>query len=153
MMKTLFGALALTALAVPVTASAHGGPPVDVFTETFKGSTVQPFEGPCGGGPGMVSLDRNDMFHVTDFDDGHYTVVGNQTGTFEFEPTDPAEQSGSGRYRSGFRDVSVQNGGSYSSGFVVNGRFEDGSKLQFQVKQTIVFANGEIRVDRFDVSC
>jgi hypothetical protein len=36
---------------------------------------------------------------------------------------------------------------------VVNGKFDDGSKLKFQIKQTFVVANGEIRVDRFDVSC
>jgi hypothetical protein len=147
------GALALTALALPATASAHGGPPVDVFTETFKGSDVLPFQGPCGGGPGIVSVEFNDMFHVTGFEDGHYTVVGNQIGTFEFEPLDPNEPSSSGRYRNGFRDVAVQNGLSFSSRFVVNGTFDDGSKLKFQIKQTFVVANGEIRVDRFDVSC
>ena len=146
-------ALALTALALPATASAHGGPPVDVFTETFKGSEVLPFEGPCGGAPGMVSVEFNDMFHVTGFEDGHYTVVGNQTGTFEFEPQDPNEPSSSGHYRNGFKDVGVQNGLSFSSSFVVNGKFDDGSKLKFQVKQTFVVANGEIRVDRIDVSC
>ena len=149
----LAGALALTALALPATASAHNGPPVDVFTDTSKGSAVVPFQGPCGGAPGFVSVHFNDMFHVTGFADGHYTVVGNQTGTFYFEPNDPNEPSSSGHYRSGFKDVAVQNGLSFSSSFVANGRFDDGSKLKFQVKQTFVVANGEIRVDRIDVSC
>ncbi len=147
------GALALMGLALPATASAHDGPPVDVFTDTTKGSTVQPFGGPCGGSPGVVEIEFNDLFHVTGFADGHFKVVGNQTGTFDFEPNDPGEPSGSGHYRNGFRDVSVQNGGSFSSVFVVNGRFEDGSQLKFQIKETIVFANGELRVDRFDISC
>lgn len=153
MIRTFAAALALTALAIPATASAHDGPPVDVFTDTFKGNVVLPFEGPCGGGPGFVSVDFNDMFHVTGFEDGHYTVVGNQTGTFQFSPDDPAEQSSSGHYRNGFKDVNVQNGVSFSSSFLVNGRFEDGSKLKFQVKQTFVFTNGEVRVERFDVGC
>ena len=147
------GALALTVLALPATASAHNGPPVDVFTDTTKGSAVEPFGGPCGGSPGFVEVEFNDMFHVTGFADGHYTVVGNQTGTFNFVPNDPSGLSSSGHYRNGFRDISVQNGGSFSSVFVVNGRFEDGSKLKFQVKQTLVFSNGELRVDRFDISC
>ena len=147
------GALALTALTLPSAASAHNGPPVDVFTETSKGSAVQPFAGPCGGAPGFVSVDFNDMFHVTGFADGHYTVAGNQTGTFDFVPDDPSALSGSGHYRNGFRDVSGPNGFSFSSGFVVNGRFEDGSKLKFQVKQTLVVANGEVRVEKFEVSC
>ena len=147
------GALALTVLALPATASAHGGPPMEVFTDTTKGSQVVPFGGPCGGSPGVVALDFNDMFHVTGFADGHFSVVGNQTGTFDFQPNDPSEPSGSGHYRNGFRETSVQNGGSFSSVFVVNGRFEDGAKLKFQVKQTIVVANGEVRVDRLDIAC
>ena len=149
----LAGALALTSLALPATATAHNGPPADVSTDTFKGSAIVPFQGPCGGAPGFVSVEFNDMFHVTAFEDGHYTVVGNQVGTFDFEPDDPNEPSSSGHYRNGFEDVGVQNGLSFSSTFLVNGRFDDGSKLEFQVKQTFVIANGEIRVDRLDVSC
>ena len=145
--------LALTALAFPATASAHEGPPVDVFTDTFKGSAVLPFEGPCGGGPGTVSVQFNDVFHVTAFEDGHLNVVGNQTGTFEFEPNDPTEQSSSGRYRQAFREGVGQNGVQFRNTFTANGRFEDGSKLKFTVKSTFVVSNGEVRVDRFEVGC
>jgi hypothetical protein len=80
-------------------------------------------------------------------------VVGNRTGTFDFEPNDPSEPSASGRYRNGSREIAVHNGGSFSSAFVLNGRFQDGSKLEFRVKQTIVHANGVLRVDRLDISC
>lgn len=149
----LAGALALGAMALPATASAHGGPPVDVFTDTVKGTDVVPFAGPCGGGSGLVSIDFNDMFHVTGFEDGHYTVVANQVGSFEFEPDDTNVLSSTGHYRNRFKDVGVQNGVSYSSTFLVNGAFKDGSQLKFQVKQTFVVSNGEVRVDRFDVNC
>ena len=33
-----------------------------------------------------------------------------------------------------------------------NGKFDDGSQLKFQVKQTFVFANGEVRVE-YSVGC
>lgn len=145
--------LALTAVALPATASAHAGPPVDVFTDTVKGAAVIPFAGPCGGAPGTVSIEFNDMFHVTAFADGHLNVVFNGTGTFEFEPDDPNEQSSSGRYRNASRDGSVQNGVQSSSSFVVNGRFEDGSQLKLTVRSMFVVSNGEVRVDRFELSC
>ena len=149
----LAATLALTALAIPAAASAHNGPPVDVFTDTVTGSAVVPFQGPCGGAPGSVAVEFHDVFHVTAFADGHLNVVGNQTGTFEFEPNDPNEPSSSGRYRQAFRDGSAQNGAQFHTTFTANGRFDDGSKLQFTVKSTIVVSNGEIRVDRMDVSC
>lgn len=154
MRKTTFSAaFALASLAVPATAAAGGGPPTEVFTDTAKGSAVQDFAGPCpGDSPGTVTLNFNDTFHVTGFEDG-YRVIGNQTGTFDFEPTDPTAQSSSGHYRSGFKDIFRSDGGSFTSNFVVNGKFEDSSQLRFQVKQTFVFANGEVRVDRIDVSC
>ncbi len=145
--------LALTALALPATASAHKGPPVDVFTDTVKGSAVLPFAGPCGGGPGTVSVEFHDVFHVTAFADGHINVLANQTGTFEFEPDDPTEQSSSGRYRQAFREGVAPNGVQFHSTFTANGKFEDGSKLKFTVKSTFVVSNGEVRVDRFEVSC
>jgi hypothetical protein len=101
----LAATLALTALAIPAAASAHNGPPVDVFTDTVTGSAVVPFQGPCGGAPGSVAVEFHDVFHVTAFADGHLNVVGNQTGTFEFEPNDPNEPSSSGRYRQAFETV------------------------------------------------
>lgn len=146
-------ALALTALVLPATASAHEGPPVDVFTETFKGSAVLPFDGPCGGGPGTVSVEFHEVFHVTAFADGHINVLANQTGTFEFAPDDPNEQTSSGRYRNAFRFGVAQNGEQFHDSFTANGRFEDGSKLKFTVKSTFVVSNGEVRVERFEVSC
>ena len=126
---------------------------MDVFTDTVKGSAVVPFAGPCGGVPGTVSVKFNDVFHVTSFADGHVNVVGNQTGTFEFEPNDPTEQSTSGRYRNAFREGLAQNGVQFHSTFTTNGTFEDGSKLKFTVKSTFVLSNGEVRVDRFEVIC
>ena len=151
---TLFGAtVATVGMAIPGTALAHNGPPVDVFTDTVKGSDVLPFAGPCGGGPGTVSVEFHDTFHVTAFADGHVVLSANQTGTFEFEPLDPAEPSSSGRYRNGFSNTFAQNSGTNTSIFNVVGRDEIGQQVRFQVRSHFTFANGEVRVDNLTVNC
>jgi hypothetical protein len=155
MFKIMAGVAAMAAMAIPATASAHQGPPPDVFTETATGTVVVPFQGPCGGGSGLATLEFHDTFHFTGFgpEDGHYAVTGNQVGTFSFEPADPNEPSASGRYRDGFHDRFVQNGGGLTSVLTVVGRDENGDHIRFQIRENYVFANGEIRVDGFDVSC
>ena len=155
MFKILAGVAAMAAMAIPATASAHRGPPVDVFTDTTTGTVVVPFQGPCAGGPGLVTLEFHDTFHVTGFgpEDGHYAVTGNQVGTFAFEPLDPNEVGATGRYRDGFHDRSVQNGGGFTSVQNVVGRDENGEHVRYQIRQNYVVANGEIRVDSFDLSC
>jgi hypothetical protein len=156
MFKLLAGAAAIVAMAIPASVSAHGGPPADVFTETATGTVVVPFQGPCGGGgPGLATLEFHDTFHVTGFgpEDGHYAVTGNQVGSFSFEPVDPSEPSSTGRYRDGFHDRSVQNGAGFTSVLTVVGRDENGEHFRFQIRENYVFANGEMRVESFDVSC
>ena len=145
--------VATTAMAIPGAALAHDGPPVDVFTETVNGSDVIPFTGPCGGGPATASIEFHDKFHVTAFDDGHVVVSGNQAGTFESDPLDPAVPSSSGRYRNGFTNTFTQNAETDTSVFNVVGRNENGAQVRFQVRSHVTFANGELRVDNFTVSC
>ncbi len=111
------------------------------------------FAGPCGGGPGTATVEFNDKFHVTAFDDGDAVVSANQAGTFEFDPDDPAAPSSSGRYRNGFSDTFTQNATTNTSVFSVVGRDEDGAQVRFQVRTHFTFANGELRVDNFTVSC
>lgn len=152
--RMLFGAtVATAAMAIPGAALAHDGPPVDVFTETVKGSDVILFAGPCGGGPGAATIEFHDKFHVTAFDDGHVVVSANQAGTFEFDPLDPAAPSSSGRYRNGSTNTFTQNSATGTSVFNVVGRDENGEQVRFQVRSHFTFANGELRVDNFTVSC
>jgi hypothetical protein len=152
MKKILTGVIAMGAMAVPGAALAHGGPPVDVFTDTSQGSATVPFAGPCGG-PGVVTVDFNDMFHVTAFADGHVNVATNQVGTFSFEPDDPNEASSTGRYRNGSHFTSTQNGAVNTTGFIGVGRDENGDKIKFHITSTFVVSNGEVRVDDFEVAC
>src|SRR5215217_2079490 len=144
----LFGVTAgAAAMAVPSAALAHGGSPVDVFTDTVSGSDVLLFVGPCGGGPATVSIEFHDTFHITAFEDGHVVVSGSQAGSFESEPLDPTVPSSSGRYRNGFTSTFTQNSGTDTSVFNVVGRNEDGEQVRFQVRSHFTFANGEVRVD------
>lgn len=146
-------AAAILSVAIPGAALAHGGPPVAVFTEVVRGSDVVLFAGPCGGGPGTVAVEFHDKFHVTEFADGHLVISANQVGTFEFEPTDPNEPSSSGRYRNGFTSTFMHNSSTSTSVFNVVGRDENGEQVRFQVRSHFTFANGEVRVDNFTVTC
>lgn len=101
----------------------------------------------------MASIEFQDKFHVTQFADGHAVVSGNQTGSFEFEPTDPAQPNSSGRYRNGFSNVFTQNSEVFTSVFTVVGRNENGEQVRFQVREHVTIANGEVRVSNFTVSC
>jgi hypothetical protein len=152
MKKILTGIIAMGAMAVPGVALAHGGPPVDVFTDTSKASITTDFAGPCGG-PGEVTIDYNDMFHVTAFADGHINVATNQVGTFSFEPFDPNEASSTGRYRNGSHFTGTQNGAVNTTGFTGVGRDENGDRIKFHITSTFVVSNGEVRVDDFEVAC
>jgi hypothetical protein len=150
----LFGVTAGTvAMALPGSAFAHDGPPVDVFTDTVSATDVLEFTGPCGGGPAMVSIEFHDTFHVTAFADGDAVVTANQTGAFESDPLDPTVPSSSGRYRNGSTSTFTQNAGTETSVFNVVGRNEDGEQVRFQVRSHFTFANGEVRVDNVTVSC
>lgn len=151
---TLFGAAVAAAVTlIPSTVFAHGGRPVAVFTDTVKGSATVPFSGPCGGAPGTVSIAYQDTFHVTQFADGHSVVTGNQAGTFDFESSDPAAPDSTGRYRNGFSSTFTQNAATSTSVFTVVGRDDNGDQVRFQVRSTFTFANGDVRVDHFTVSC
>ncbi|HEX6659516.1 MAG TPA: hypothetical protein VF065_15605 [Ilumatobacter sp.] len=155
MRKLMMVAVALSTitLGIPATAAAGGGPPVDVFTDVVDGTDVVPFAGPCGGGPGMVTIDFHDVFHVTAFENGDVLLHSSQSGTFEFVPDDPAELMSTGRYRTGSTTRFTQNAGSDTSVFTVVGRTSDGERVRFQVRSHFTFANGELRVDHSTVSC
>jgi hypothetical protein len=154
MKRTILGLVAAVAIAFPATASAHGGRPVDVFTATATGTASVPFQGACPGStPGIVTVDFHDMFHVTAFADGHVAIAANQAGAFSFQPFDPAQPTSSGHYRNGNVNVETQNGGVFHSVFAATGKFESGDHLRFLIHQTFVFADGEVRVDNFEVLC
>jgi len=151
---SLLAVAGVASLLFPGAALAHGGPPAVVFTDVVTGTNTSPFAGPCGAAPGEVTTDFRDVFHVTEFEDGHVNVHFNQVGTFAFEPTDENEPSSSGRYRqSGHTVISQQDHVVDTFAFTVVGRDENGDKVKFQIKQTFVFANGEIRVDNMSVGC
>jgi hypothetical protein len=146
-------ALSTITLAIPATAAAGGGSPVDTHTEVVDGTDVTSFTGPCGGGPGMVTTVFHDVFHVTAFANGDILLHGNQAGTFVFDPDVANAPVVSGRYRTGFTTRFSQNTGSDTSVFTVVGRNADGERVRFQVRSHFTFANGELRVDHSTLSC
>ncbi len=153
MKQLLIPFAAVAAMFMPASVLAHGGPPVDVSTDTARIQEVQLFAGPCGGGPGLVTLDYRNKVHVTEFADGHVNFSANSAGTFAFEPFDPTEPSATGRFRNGFSVVETQNSFSNPSVFVVVGTDENGDQLRFRISSQFVVSNGDVRVDNFSVAC
>jgi hypothetical protein len=146
--------VAVAAMAIPSAASAKGPPDV-VLTETAVVSATVPFGTPCGGG-GMVTVEFHDVFHVTEFADGSVHVSTNQNGTFAFVPdpvSNPDGLSSSGHYRTGGSFSSTQNSITDTSVFNIVGRDENGDQVKVQIRSHFTIANGEVRVDNFELTC
>jgi hypothetical protein len=149
---TLFGLVAVGAIAVSAPVLA-GGPP-DTFTDTQHNVTETfAFEGPCAGGPGMVTITSNSVFHVTQFEDGRIHVSGNQTGKFSFDPDDPTLGTSTGSFTNGFNDNFNSNTSSSTSNFSARGRTEDGEMLRFHVTSHITVVGSDVIVQFDNVSC
>ena len=145
-------AAAIAAVASPQVAIAHGGNPI-VETVVVADADAVPFEGPCVAGLGTATLDFRNVFHITEFADGDVAITSNEAGTFTFVPDDPAQPSSSGRYRTGFHSSFTQNAGVDTSVLIVVGETQTGEVVRFQIRSHFTFANGELRVDHFDVNC
>ena len=146
--------LAGTVTLVSAPASAHVGPPAEVFTDQSSGTIVTPFAGPCEGAvEGIATVEFRETFHVTAFDDGHIVIAGSFRADVEFEPFEPQEPSFTARVRETFHDRSVQNGGGFGNVFNVKAVSENGDVVRYQIKENVVFANGELRVEDFRLSC
>ena len=149
---TLFGLVAVGAIGVSTPALA-GGPP-DTFTDTQHNVTETiPFEGPCAGGPGMVTITSNSVFHVTQFEDGRFHISGNQTGKFSFDPDDPALGTTTGSFTNGFSDTGTSNTFSSTSNFSARGRTVDGELLRFHVTSHITIVGSDVIVQFDNLSC
>ena len=150
---TLVGLFAVAALGASTPALAAGGPP-DTFTDTKQNVTETiPFEGPCGGGAGTVTITYNSVFHVTQFDDGRSHVTGTQTGKFSFAPTDPALPNSSGSFTTWFRGNGNSRTFNATSTFSARGRTDDGEHVRFNVTTHITVVGSDVIVEFEKVSC
>ena len=123
------------------------------FSAVIDMTETIPFEGPCGGGAGMVTITYNSVFHVTQFDDGRYHVTGTQTGTFSFAPTDPALPNSSGSFTTWFGENGNSRTFNATSTFSVRGRTDDGEHVRFNVTTHITVAGSDVVVQFEKVSC
>jgi hypothetical protein len=154
MHKFTFSGLVVAALlALPTAAWAHGGPP-ETFTDVVKDATVSfPDVNPCTGDPGFNTITYKGVFHVTQFADGHYHITGTQTGTSEFDTTDPALPDYSAHFTLWFGENSNANGfnGTFALGVKATGT--DGSSLRFHQTAHITIVGSHV-VAQFDkLSC
>ncbi len=66
-------------------------------TERSRKLDVNPgVTNPCNGSPGTVTDDEQDVFHITELDDGTYRFTGHSTVQVSFEPDDPSQPSYTG---------------------------------------------------------
>jgi hypothetical protein len=144
---------AVAAMAASTPALAAGGPP-DTFSDTRQHVTETiPFKGPCGGGTGMVTINYNSVFHVTQFGDGRYHVTGTQTGKFSFDPTDPALPGSTGRFTTWFGENGNSETFNATSTFGVTGRNDDGERVRFNVTTHITVVGSDVIVEFEQVNC
>jgi hypothetical protein len=153
-MRTLtFGALVVAALlALPATVLAHGGPP-QTFTDTVKQTDIVPSVNPCTGDPGTLTVTFNGVFHVTQFDDGHYHVTGTQTGTFVFDTADPTKPDFSGHVTLWFGENGNPNGFNGTFTFQVKATGSDGSTIRFHQTSHITIVGSDVVVQFDKMSC
>ena len=152
---TLFGLVVAATLGAESTpALAHGGPPV-TFTEVLHGVTDVFVSDPaCGdAGPGVVTFTNTGVFHVTEFADGHFHVNGNQTGTFTFDPDDPAALEATGRLATRFSESSNPGTFTQTDTFSVVGQTADGSRVRFNVTNHITVVGEHVVVSFGKVNC
>lgn len=150
---TLFGLFAVAAMGASTPALAHDGPPF-TFTETQHQVTeTVPFAGPCGGGAGLVTITYNSVFHVTQFEDGHYHVTGTQTGKFAFDPDDPAAPDVTGGFTSWFGENGNPATFNATSTFSVRGRTDDGAQVRFNVTSHVTVVGADVIVSFDKVNC
>lgn len=146
---SLIALAALAALAIPSSVEAHGAQPF-VFTNIVQNSVTVPFVGCSGEVEGIVTVDFRDVFHITDFGDGHVNVSGSNQGTFDYVPFVGAPSSG--HYRNGFHENHTPNSSVQHSVFTGAGRDADGNTDSFNVREHVTYANGEVRV-AFSAGC
>ena len=153
MFRQLMAAAAITAgsLALATPASAHQGPPVEVFTDVSKVTNSIPFVNPCTGAFGTANLDFTSVFHITRFEDGHVSVKGQNVGSFDFDPI--VGQPASGRFVDRFSDRVTSNTGAFSSSTKVVGKTDTGERIDFTVGFTFKVANGKLILDEVTSSC
>ena len=155
---TLFGlVVAATLGAASTPALADGGAPV-TFTEVAHGVTDVFVSDPaCGdSGPGVVTFTFTTVLHVTQFADGRFNANGNDTGTFTFDPDDPALLEGTGRLESHFSASANSATSIMTNTSSVFGETADGTRARFNVTThyTLVGEHGEHFVVSFDkVNC
>ena len=101
----------------------------------------------------MTTFTFNGVFHVTEFADGHYHVNGNQTGTFTFDPDNPAMPEASGRFTTRFSESSNPGTFTATDTFSVVGRTADGSRLRFNVTNHITIVGEHVVVSFDKVNC
>lgn len=145
----IIAAAALASLAIPTSVHAEGAAPF-VFTAVTDGEDTFPFVGCSGEVEGIVTIDFRNTFHVTEFADGRVSVTGNNRGTFDYQPFDGVPSSG--RYKSGFHETLAENVYVSHDVFTGAGRDDDGVTDNFNVRNHITWANGEIRV-QFSAGC
>lgn len=150
---TVLGLFAVAGMGASTPALAHDGPPF-TFTDTQHQVTATvPFEGPCGGGTGSVTITYNSVFHVTQFEDGHYHVTGTQTGKFAFDPDDPAGSDVTGSFTTWFGDNGNPETFNTTSTFSVTGRTEDGTHVRFNVTSHLTVVGTDVIVSFDKLNC
>jgi hypothetical protein len=82
-----------------------------------------------------------------------YHLTGTQTGTFSFDPDDPALSTSTGRFTTWFGENGNTNSFNATSTFSARGRTEEGEKLRFNVTTHLTIVGSDVVVVFEKVNC
>jgi hypothetical protein len=144
--RTIF-VVGLVGLMVGLMAPTASGK-ADTFTETVHGVTETfPDANPCTGDVGDVTVTYNGVFHITEDPNGGQHLTGTQTGTFVFEPDDPAAETVTGKFTVWFGGNITANSEGFWVTTVIKGTGSEGSRFVFNANEQFHFSNGELHVE------
>jgi hypothetical protein len=153
--------IAIAALAAAVASGLAGFAPADASPPTHDKSVVKdvavtiPGLAECPGPVPNTTIDLlfTDIFHLQ-FTEDTFHVGGTQTGTFVVRSS-TGDAIASGHFTTNFSD---QGPGfpteTFSNHLIATGRAADGTRINIHITQHFTITpNGDVTVDRVDVSC
>lgn len=125
-------------------------------TERSRQVDVNPGEtNPCNGSTGTVTDDEQDVFHITELDDGTYRFTGHSTVKVTFEPDDPSLPSYTGRETFMIAEASTSRTFTTTSRQRVRVKGTDGSFITFSqlVHYSVSAAGVTVSFERLALIC
>jgi hypothetical protein len=156
LIRAVLVATPLAAVSTLISAPAALGGGATTTTERSRQVDVNPGqENPCNGSTGTVTDYEQDVFHITELDDGTYRLNGHSTVQVTFEPDDSSQPSYAGHETFVIAEASTSQTFTTTSRERVRIKGTDGSFLTFTelVHYTVNASGVTVSFDRSTLAC